>query len=173
MAYPGCDSGTSGSLATLLMVAVTFVLALIVLLMCLSFSIPEFSIQEPGRIFVIEKISHIDDRFPYLNNYDSRIVLVHRGSKDYPNDDLAMQIYNNGVRLDCNIEILDNHRFIATHHWHVEKLSGAGTRDGSWLPREYLSVDLENGLIHPGDEVRVDVIRKSTSTVISRDTATA
>jgi hypothetical protein len=173
MARPRCDSGAAGPFASILMVALTVLLAMIVLLMCLSFSMPEFSLELPGRIFIIEKISHIDDRSPYSLNYDSRIILVHRGRADYANDDLMMHIYRNGVKLDCVIEVLDNYQFIGTHHLDVENISGAGTRDGSWLPDEYLSVDLQNGLIHPGDEIRVDIIQKSINTVISRDIATA
>ena len=55
-------------------------------------------------------------------------------------------------------------------HTGLSRLYGPGSQGKTWAPGETLTIDLNNGTLHPGDELRVDIFSKSADTVISSDT---
>jgi len=152
---------------TLILVAITVILALLLFLL-LPVHFPEFTLpEEPPAIFVITQISS------YPADFESRIYLRNDGDKAYPNGQLRADIYLDGERLPCVITTLHTYDFISTHHYGVQTLKGPGGRDATWEPRETLRIDLTDGTIQPGDVVRVDILMREDNSVISRDAATA
>ncbi|MDI6718814.1 MAG: type IV pilin [Methanomicrobiales archaeon] len=162
------EDADSHSLATILLIAITILLALLVLLL---FHLPalEWSSGIPA-IFVITSIHHESELYPHSLNYDSRIILRHSGSQEMKNDDLEAKIYKNGIPLRCNISTLNGHNFIGTHHYGVQWIGGSGCQGVFWSPGETLIIDLTDGTIRPGDTIRVDVLERSGKRVISRHT---
>jgi len=168
------DHGTVHAQATILMVAITVLLALLVYLL---FRMPPLDwaapLSSPPPLFVITSIIHESDRPPYGINYDSRVILYHNGTVRFENDDLKAVFYRNGAPVACSIETLNGHLFIGTHHTGVEKMWGFGCSSPYWNPGERIGIDLTDGTFRPGDRVRVDIIQKSTARVVSRHTVTA
>ncbi|MBT8507801.1 hypothetical protein AZH53_05135 [Methanomicrobiaceae archaeon CYW5] len=152
--------------ATLILVAITVILALLVLLIPIHF--PVFSLpEEPPVVFAITKITSDPP------DYESRIYLTHVGDTAFPNAPLCAEIYIDGKRVPCVITTLRTTDFIATHHYGVQTLKGPGGQDATWEPREMLRIDLSDGTIRPGDAVRVDILTSEDDSLVSRDTATA
>ncbi|WOF16069.1 hypothetical protein F1737_04785 [Methanoplanus sp. FWC-SCC4] len=159
------EEGTSPVIGHLLMVAIVFILFLIVLLYCMKFEIPLFSLpEEIPEIFVITNI------LTSPPDYDSRIILSHSRIKPYDNSLLEADIYCNDALLKCRITTLNGHDFIPTNHFFVQTIGGTGCQNTNWYPKEKISLDLSNGLIKPGDEVKIDIISKTENKIISRDT---
>lgn len=157
---------TSKVIGTILMVALTILLALLVLLMV---TIPPLSFSTgPPAIFQVREIHHRSDRYPNPLNYDSRMVLVNNGSKEYLNDGLSAIFYLNGQLLDARAITLNGHHFISTHHVGIQWMGGSGCSGTSWAPGEQTVIDFTDGTFHPGDLVQIDVIDTSTDRVISR-----
>ena len=153
--------------ATLILVAITVILALLLFLL-LPVHFPEFTLpKEPQAIFAI---THISSDPP---DYLSRIYLRNDGDKAFFNAPLCADIYLDEKRLPCVITTLHTYDFISTHHYGVQTLKGPGGQDDTWEPGETLRIDLSDGTIHPGDMVRVDILVADNRSVISRDTATA
>ncbi len=165
------EDADSQSLATILLIAITLLLALLVLLL---FHLPplEWSSGIPA-IFIITSIHHESDRYPHPLNYDSRIILRHSGTQQMRNDDLEARIYRNGVQLRINLSTLNGHNFIGTHHDGAQWIGGSGCQGEFWSPGESLIIDLTDGTIRPGDAIRVDVLRRLEERVVSRHTYTA
>jgi len=171
--YPGDQHAVSHTQAVILLIAITILLALLVLLM-LRF--PEFSWNapsEPPEIIIITSVYHVSDRPPNAMNYDSRVILRHNGTERLENDALAAAFYRNEEPVNCRIETLNGHLFISTRHYGVEVMWGSGCSGTYWNPGEKTGIDFTDGTFRPGDRVRVDVIEKSTGNVVSRHTFTA
>jgi flagellin-like protein len=153
--------------ATLILVAITVILALL-LFLALPIHFPELNVpEEPPAIFAITMISSSPPDF------ESRIYLRNEGNEAFPNAPLCAEIYLDGKRLPCVIRTLHTHDFISTHHYGVQTLKGSGGQDATWAPREMLRIDLSDGTIHPGDTVQVEILMTEDGPVISRDATTA
>lgn len=151
--------------ATLILVAITVILALLVLLIPIHF--PVFSLpEEPPVIFAITKVTSD------APDYESRIYLIHEGDHAFPNALLCAEIYIDEKRVPCVITTLRITDFISTHHYGVQTLKGPGGQDATWEPREMLRIDLSDGTIHPGDTVRVDILMRDNESLVSRDIST-
>jgi hypothetical protein len=165
------ESANSQSIATILLIAITLLLALLVLLL---FHLPPLEWgSEPPVIIEIRGIYHSDQPSGALPNFDSRIILFHAGSTPFENDLLEARIYRGGNLLNCRISTLNGHNFISTHHFGVQTISGTGCQDTLWKPGEKIAIDLSDNTLHPGDVVQVDIREKPGGTVISRDTKKA
>ncbi len=171
MQFNDHERANSESIACILLIAITILVAALMLL-CLD--IPDFELDSgPPALFTIEKVSHTDRPPGSQPNLDSRIILRHSGAHAAENDLLEAKIFRNGDLLSCRITTLNGHNFISTHHYGVQTLSGSGCQSDYWRPGESIAIDLSDGTLRPGDVVRVDVVRKSDNQVISRDQATA
>jgi hypothetical protein len=166
------ERASSQVTATILLVGLTIVLALLVLLF---FELPALSWGSPAppAVFMVCFIGHYDETHPTLLNYDSRIVLEHCGTTDVENGMLSARIYANDALLPCQIETMNGHDFISTHHYGVQRMWGSGCSSMWWRPGEKIGVDLADGSLHPGDILRVDILDTTTGQVVSRDTCTA
>ncbi|WAI01527.1 archaellin/type IV pilin N-terminal domain-containing protein [Methanogenium organophilum] len=160
------ERATSQVTATLLLVAITVIIAIILLQ---SFSIPDFNwgYSEPPVIF---KITSISSSSP---TYESQVFLRNIAKQDYQNQELSADIYCNDKLLPCTIETLNTHDFISTAHYGVKNLKGTGGSSETWNYNQLLRIDLSDGFIHPGDTITVDIIEIATDTVISRDSMEA
>ncbi|MBN1194368.1 MAG: hypothetical protein JXA08_03320 [Methanomicrobiaceae archaeon] len=166
------ERASSQVTATILLVGLTIVLALLVLLF---FKLPALSWGSPAppAVFVVCFIGHYDETHPTHLNYDSRIVLEHRGTTDVENSMLSAEIYANDALLPCRIETMNGHDFISTPHYGVQRMWGSGCSSLVWRPGEKTGVDLADGSIHPGDTIRVDILQNPTGVVISRHSCIA
>lgn len=162
----GAISGdaSSNTIGNIFCVAITIILAALLALMLMNFGFPEFKLpEETPTIFEIQII------LIETPDYDSRIVLKNIGDGSYENDLLSCSIYINDELCDSVIETLNGHNFIPTHHYFVQTIGSMGCCDDFWNPSEKLSIDLSDGTIKKGDNVRVDIIWKPTGTTISTD----
>lgn len=112
------------------MVAVTILLALLVLLL---FQMPslEYTIGMVPAIFTITGIDNVDEITGHLN-YDSRVMLIHTGTLNYENGNLKAAFFKKGQLVNCNIETMNGHDFISTPHFGVQWMGGMGC-NGSWV----------------------------------------
>lgn len=160
------DRGSSNPLATILLVAITLLLALLVLLLCPSLQFDFGEVMKPPSFIEIRSIIHTNDQGALT--YDSRVVLFHNGTKSYPNDDLTATFYKNGQKVPCVIETLNGFKFIKTHHFGVQTMSGTGCREDKWNPHEKIAIDFADGTFHPGDTITVEIYQKPKNILISR-----
>ena len=161
----------SHPVATCLLVAITLILAALLLL---SIAIPSFnlSIFTPTPSFLeIKSVRHVSEYG--VMNYDSRVTLYHNGTLSYINDDLYAVFYRNQEKLLCVLETLNGHHFISTHHYGIQTIAGLGCRDTRWNPNEKIAIDFTDGTFHPGDLITVEVYQRPKSTLISRHSFTA
>ncbi|MDD1676184.1 MAG: type IV pilin [Methanomicrobiales archaeon] len=163
----GQNRAESQTIAVILLISITVLLALLVLLM---FRFPAMTWGGPPAIFVITDVYHTSDQFPYRMNYDSRVVLVHNGSIVAKNDDLRAYFYRDDMPIPAVITTMNGYRFIQTRHFGVQWIGGSGCAGDTWAPGEHLVIDFTDGTFRPGDVVRIDVVQKWSSVVISRHT---
>jgi len=149
------------------MVAITFLIGLLVLLML---QIQPFMVnmeREIPAIFTITAIESVDELTGYLN-YDSRLTLLHTGNADYQNRNLKIKFLRNGMPLSCVITTVNGHDFISTSHNGIQWMGGSGCSGVMWSPGERICIDFSDGTFHAGDRVQMDVIDKVSNTTISR-----
>jgi len=148
------------------MIGITFILAAIVLLMCLGFLIQQSETQVPA-IFVIERIVHVNP--DGVLDYDSYVVIQNRGKKPYDNRYLNVRVYRNGMHIPCDIPTMNGNNYLPTHHFGVQKLGGFGSRGTQWYPGSTIFIDYTKGTFHPGDTIVLEVYDSRTGKIISRD----
>jgi hypothetical protein len=161
------DKAVSDSFGVILMVAVTLLLALLVLLMI---NIQPFGWNmETGipEIFTITAIESTDEITGRLN-FDSRVILLHTGERTYQNNNLTAKFFKNGQMVLGTIITMDGHNFIGTSHYGVQWMGGMGCSGATWSPGERICIDFTDGTFHPGDRVRVDITEKNSNLIISR-----
>ncbi len=164
------DRGSSHPIATILLVAITILLALLVLLLCPSLQFDFAAVRETPSFIEIHRVIHTSEQGDLT--YDSRVVLLHNGTIPYYNDNLTATFYRNGTRLSCTIETLNGHNFIKTHHFGIQTMGGLGCRQEKWNPGEKIVFDFTDGTFHPGDTITVEIYQKPKNTLISRYTRT-
>ncbi len=167
--YSECrnDNATSGQIGVILLVAITILLALLILLMI---QIPSFALNMEKEIPVIFAITGLEnvDELTGQNNYDSRVLLLHTGREDYPNKNLKARFLKNGQPVLCTIATMNGHDFISTSHTGIQWMGGSGCSGETWSPGERICIDFSDGTFHPGDRVQMDIIDKGTNMTISR-----
>jgi hypothetical protein len=191
----GQDEAISSLQANLLLIAITMILAALVLLMLHLSSLYLDMAGEPC-IFEIDSINHLDEDGQTLK-YDSRVTLrynstpvspdihdpvylmqAYLGCREdnadrtawYVKDDLSAQFFRNGEPLFVRIPTLDAHEFIPTHHYGVQYMKGT---DSHWCPGGRITIDFTDGTFRPGDVVRVEILSKTDGLLISADTYVA
>ena len=166
-AYDKKDNAASDSFGVILMVAVTLLLALLVLLLI---NIQPFGWnRETGipKIFTITAIEGTDEITGHLN-FDSRVILLHTGERIYQNNNLTAKFFKNDQVIPCTIITMDGHDFISTSHYGVQWMGGMGCSGATWSPGERICIDFTDGTFYPGDRVRVDILDKNSNLIISR-----
>lgn len=151
----------------ILLVAITFLLALLVLLMVQVQPFAWNGEKEIPAIFIITAIQGVDEITGHMN-YDSRLLLLHTGTADYQNRNLTARIVKNGEPVSCTIATMNGHDFISTSHNGVQWMGGSGCSGETWSPQEKICIDFSDGTFHPYDVVQIDVIDKVTDVIISR-----
>jgi len=149
----------------MLLVAITIILALLLLLMLHIPLWPTYS-KGPPEIFAITDLKHHCETGRL--NYDSRVTIMHTGTAIYRNDDLRAEIFVNDQKTHANIVTMNAHRFISSYHIGVQRLWGIGSTGHYWYPGAPVYLDLTDGTFRPGDLVRLDVYHKEHGRIISR-----
>ncbi len=161
------DDASSYPIGIILIVAITVLLALLVLLM---FQIPPLAWnmeKEIPAIFTITAIKSVDELTGTMN-YDSRVLLLHTGKSDFQNKNLKAGFLKNGQTVSCTIATLNGHDFISTSHNGIQWMGGSGCSGMTWSPGEQICIDFSDGTFHPGDKVQMDIIDKGSNVTISR-----
>lgn len=189
----GDDQGVSPQVGTLLLVAMTVILALSILAIGLGFQLSfDLFPQDEPCIFEIEKVTHNYSGKQYasmvtlwyndtptqpVDDVESRLKKLFGWErvepdrkKDYVKDNLWAQFYRNEELLYTKIPTMDAHLFIPTHHYGIQTMSGHSSK---WCPNGRITIDFSDGTFHPGDIVRVEIYSKSEGRLISADTHTA
>jgi hypothetical protein len=161
------DDASSYPIGVILMVAITFLLALLVLLMLQMQPLAWNMEKEIPVIFTITSIKSVDELTGHLN-YDSRVLLLHTGKADVQNKNLKARFLKNGQPVSCTIATMNGHDFISTSHTGVQWMGGSGCSGATWSPGEQICIDFSDGTFHPGDRVQMDIIDKVTNVTISR-----
>ena len=158
-------------IGAMLLVGMTVVLSALVYLMAagLPASLQIDSVEQMQYI-EITAVYHQDDEYTHALNYDSRVLLTHKGTRELENDDLRALVFRDGTQLNCRIDTLNGLKVQSTPHTGLSRLYGPGSQGKTWVPGETLTIDLNNGTLHPGDELRIDIFSKSANHVISSDT---
>ncbi|MDD4127580.1 MAG: type IV pilin [Methanomicrobium sp.] len=159
------QNASSPVIAVILLVLITIILALIVYLILMNFNVSLY--KPPEETPTIFKIIKVSSSSP---NYESVITLRNVGLKSYNNSLLTADIYSNDVLLGCRIYTMNGKEFIPTHHYFVKTLGGSGCSDADWYMGQKTAIDITDGLIKPGDTVKVDIFLKPEMRIISTDT---
>ncbi len=159
------ELGVSPVVGVVLLVAVTVLLALIILAL---FSLPHLCTPFPPKQIEIVVIHDYDEDRPLLN-YDSRVLLNNIGTEDLLNRHLSARFYVDGVPIRNAISTFHGEDFIPTHHYGVELMRGEGCRGEKWLKNEYVLIDFKDGTFKPGQTIRVEMVNSNTGCIISRD----
>lgn len=167
MLFENPECALSHVLAIIFLIAITIMLAALLLLMIHLPSLDLRNLKEPSFL-EIRDILHTNEAG--VLNYDSRVILYHNGSVDLNNSCLRAEFYRNDSRIYAAIDTLHGTDFIPTHHNGVETMSGLGCKGPTWTPGEKMSIDFKDNTFHPGDRVRVDIINSSSGRLVSRST---
>ncbi|HQA81502.1 MAG TPA: type IV pilin N-terminal domain-containing protein [Methanoregulaceae archaeon] len=161
---------TSPVIAEILMIGIVMILAIVVLLMIF---VPSFSFFEPEAPSTLQIMGvYHQNEYGYLN-YDSRVILVNKGEDRYVNGELHATFYKNDVKVPCTIETMNGNEFISTHHYGVQTIGGSGCRGEFWNPNEKIAIDFSDFTFRPGDEIKMEIFRKPSNSLISRHSYTA
>ena len=154
-------------LGVILAVAITIVLAPLVLLMALQ--LPNLWYDPTVPIFFRSRKSGTQIPMAMLD-YDSYMVVKNSGSIAYDNRNLYAKTYRNGDHLPCDIPTMNGNDFLPAHHYGIQTLGGFGSDDFLWYPEATISIDYAQGTFHPEDIVQFEVYDRTTNQLISRDT---
>jgi hypothetical protein len=167
---PHSDSAASVALGIILLLAITVILAILVLLLCQMPAINLEKDQSIPAIFKITKIRHEDENGK--NKLDSYMVVMNTATSDFKSESLSAKTYRNGILLDCDISTLNGGDFIAhSHHYNVQYMSGA--KGDTWYANAKIAIDYEDRTFQPGDLVTFEVYDKTVKKVISSHTVKA
>lgn len=164
---PDHERAASPVIAIVLLIGIVFLLAMLVLLLCLGFPMPSGDPTVPA-VFVISKIQHVNPHG--VLDYDSYMIVTNSGKVHYDNRKLYAKTYRNGALLPCIIPTLNGHDFIPLHPYGIQTLGGLGSHNYYWYPGQTINIDYSKGTFHPQDTVRFEVYDRTTDTLISRDT---
>jgi len=158
------DRATSAALGLMMLLAITLILAVLLLLLIPFFNINMEELKVPA-IFKITNIRHTNEQ-GYLN-YDSYMVVMNTATQNYKKTHLYAKTYKNGELLKCAIPTLNGHKFIeGSHHYDVQIL---GSKGETWYSGERIYIDYEDRTFSPGDFVTFEVYDRKTDQIISRD----
>lgn len=167
----GSDAHSS-LLGVILAVAITIILAAMVLLLMVQ--LPHIYDDSVPAIFKITNIRHVDEHGTL--NYDSYLVMVNAGTSGYRNKNLYVKTYVNGNPANAHIVTLNADAFCSSVHTGVETIGGTGTTGSEsstlakWYPSQHIAIDYSHDTFHPGDMVKIEVFDTLTHQIISRHT---
>ena len=167
------DSAHSNPIAIILLIALVFLLALLLLQ-----GLPwphHFSDPAPPDVF---QITHINYYLASDGIHHVGIVsIANTESKDIRNRYIRVITYVNDKLADCNIPTLNNELFISQAvHTGVTRLHGAGTGGDKryatsvWYGLSEISIEYKQGIMRPGDRVTLEFFDTRTNQLLSRDT---
>jgi len=168
------EQGSSVTQATILLVAVTFALGAMVLLISVPF--PGNLLDEPvPAIFVITEIRHVNEYKQMVE--EGWVVLKNTGTADYNNLNLYAITYVNGKKIPAEIPCLNANQIkqISNHHGiqFLEGLGASGTakkHNAIWISGASLAINYNNHSIRPGDTVTIEIYNTTSNRILSRDT---
>jgi hypothetical protein len=169
---PGSDQASSPVIAVVLLIGIVFILAMLVLLICLGFQMPHADPSVPD-VFKIASITYIPDSS--RTHVRGFVVITNTGTEDYQNTYLKVITYVNGEKANCYIPTLNNKLFIPNHYG-VWLLRGVGTHGtpysptSVWPAKSQISIEYKKEIMHPGDRITLEFIDTTTNQTISRDT---
>ena len=161
------DSALSPTVAILLLLAITMILAALVALL-IDLPVFDTGVLSTPSFLQILCVFHTDEQGRL--NYDSRIILIHNGSDSLENRNLTADFFRNGSKLPIAVETMNGDLFISTRHYGIQTMGGLGCSGPTWLPKEKISLDFSDGTFHPGDTIRIDIFSKTSGTLVSRHT---
>jgi Archaeal Type IV pilin, N-terminal len=170
---PETDHASSPVTGIVLMIGITFILAMLVLLMCLGFLMSQEDAQVPD-IFKIIKVDHFDKNGKL--DYNSYIVLKNMGKKSFRNGYLYVKLFVNGIQVNCNLMTLNGDAFCSSNHYGIQNIGGQGTKGNKlystarWYEGQDIFIDFNDGTFRPGDTICIEVYDSTTTQIISRDT---
>ena len=148
----------------LLMVAVTVILAVILLAHALW--LPHFCDPFPPATFQVVAVHDYDEDGTVLN-YDSRVLIRNLGTRNVPNRAITAAFYSDGIRIDCRLVNFHGEDDVPSHHFGIQRVQGAGCRGETWEVGTSVLIDFTDRTFMPGKTVRVDVIDLRTDCVVS------
>ncbi|PKL58412.1 MAG: hypothetical protein CVV34_02420 [Methanomicrobiales archaeon HGW-Methanomicrobiales-5] len=159
------NEATSPVIGGILTIAITMVLAVLILLLC---HIPNFALPdtEAPAIFKITNIRHTNENG--ILNYDSYMVVINSGEITYNTQNLYAKTYRNGILLDSVITTMNGHDFISSHHFGIQYI--VGMTGQKWNSQQRIGIDFKDRTFHPDDVVIFEVYDITTDQIISRDT---
>lgn len=162
---PPDDEAVSPQIGTILLIAITVLLAALIFLMV---HFPDFSdpISPVPSFLEISGVYHVDEHG--ILNYDSRVILLHNGTERLENAALRADFFRNGTKIPAVIETMNGNDFISTHHYGVQTMGGLGCSGPFWNPKEKIAIDFSDNTFHSGDTIRVDIFRKESGELVSR-----
>lgn len=159
------DAGESTVVSTVLLIAVTVALCAAILVFCLGFFGGVFADEDIPEILKITGVSHYSDE---KMTYAGIVYLTNAGDVSLENKNYGAYLYVNGDWTKVVIETLYAHDFIPTHHRFVKLIGGLGPSGPRWDPGEPGCFDFINGLIMPGDSIRIDIFEHESGKIVSR-----
>jgi hypothetical protein len=170
---PEPDRASTHITSIILMIGITFVLAMLVLLLCLGFLISQGDAQIPD-FFKIVNVNHFDDNGKL--DYNSYVVIKNTGKNSYRNLFLYVKLFVNGKPVDCNLMTLNADAYCHSFHYGVDTIGGLGAEGGmkeplsKWYPGQELYIDFSDGTFRPGDTIQIEIYDRKSGNLISRDT---
>jgi hypothetical protein len=170
---PEPGRASSHIIGIILMTAITIILAMLVLLMCLGFQMPHAEAQVPD-IFKIITVNHLDDNGKL--DYNSYVVLRNTGQNSYRNRYLYVKLFVNGVLSNARLPTLNGYAFCSCDHTGIKNIGGPGTKGNMeystsrWYEGQDIFIDFNDGTFRPGDSIRIEVYDSMTNGIISQDT---
>lgn len=161
------ESASSPVTGIIILLAITIILAALVLLMVPQLPNLSYDPTVPA-VFEITKIRHTNP--DGILDYDSYMVVKNCGTSAFDNRKLYAKTYRNGVLLPCKIPTMNGHDFVPVQHYGIQTLGGPGSYDFFWYPDAMIYIDYSKGTFHPGDTVQFEVYDRVTNQIISRDT---
>jgi flagellin-like protein len=170
---PGSDHAVSPVIGVLLMIGIAFILAMLVLLLCLGFQFPRGDADVPA-IFRIVRVNHLDDNGKL--DFNSFVILKNTGTTSFRNRYLHVRLLVNGAQVNCNLMTLNGEAFCSSNHYGVQNIGGPGTRGNMvyttarWYEDQEIFIDFSDGTFRPGDAICIEIYDSMTGRIISRDT---
>ncbi|HJJ30630.1 MAG TPA: hypothetical protein O0X97_00100 [Methanocorpusculum sp.] len=163
------DAGGSSVVSTVILIGITVAVCAAILVFCLGFFGGEQPEEEIPEILKITGVSHLSNG---KLTYAGIVTLRNVGDDSLTNKNYGAYLFiNNGTTIV--IETLYTHDFIPSHHTFVKLIGGPGPSGSLWGVGEEGRFDFSNGLILPGDTIRIDIFERESGDIISRSEFTA
>jgi hypothetical protein len=160
------DDAAESPLGTILAVAITLVLCVLILLMVVQLLPVLWYDPTVPDIFRITKIGGINSYGVFDESY---MVVMNTGDISYDNRKLSAKAYRNGDHIP-DIPYINEQNYMSVRPTGIRLIGGSGTDNNLWNPNAKIFIDFNLGTLHPGDTVQFDVYDRTTNQLISRDT---